>query len=78
MRYEFPVHYKRDAENPSLWEATIPGLDGTEEGPGTCGDDLDDVRKMATGLVDAWISIYLKENRPIPLPGRSRKARGGS
>lgn len=76
MKLEYPVHYKRDEENPALWEAKVPGLDGTEEGPGTCGDSLEDCRRMASGLIDSWISIYLKEGRPIPEPGAIPAGKG--
>lgn len=55
---------------------TIPGLDGTAEGPVTCGDDLEDARRMASGLVDAWIDIHLSEGRAIPVPGALPDCKG--
>ena len=69
MEFGYPVHYSEDPEAPGMWNARVPGLDGTEQGPMTCGDDLTDVRQMASGLIDAWISIYLKESRELPAPG---------
>ena len=69
MNLAFPAHFEQDVEFPHLWGVRIPGLDGSDEGPVTCGTGLEDARRMASGLVDAWIGIHLKEGRSVPTPG---------
>lgn len=76
MDYAYPVHYGPDSGSPHIWVARIPGLDGTEEGPETCGDDPEDIRAMATGLIDAWIGHLLSRGEAIPTPGPLPKGEG--
>jgi len=66
----YPTLFQRGSEE-NLWVAHIPFLDGSQDEPGagTCGDDLDDCRQMASGLVDAWLVDHLRNGRPIPVPG---------
>ena len=68
----YPAFFQRDPETPEVWEAYIPGLDGSgpeEFGPGTAGDDLEDCRRMASGLVDSWLVTHMREGDPIPPAG---------
>ena len=75
-KYRFAAHFQTDADNPNLWEVRIPGLDGTEEGPVTCGDDLKDARRMASGLIDSWFVTCLKNGQNLPTPGPLPKGEG--
>lgn len=70
MRYDYPVFYAPDTLTPGIMVARIPGLDGTNEGPSTCGDNLEDARIMASGLIDAWVCTWiLDEGQEPPAPG---------
>ena len=55
----------------------VPWLDGSEEGAFTCGDDLADARRMASGLIDSWVSIYLLDRgTDLPTPGELPQGEG--
>lgn len=76
MNFAYPTLFEQDEQDPRAWNVRIPGLDGSKEGPVTCGDDLDDARSMAVGLIDSWFYIHLKEGSPIPNPGPLPEGKG--
>ena len=67
MNLTYPAQFIPEEEGG--FSVRIPGIDGTPDGAYTCGDDIDDARRMASDLVDCWLSIHLQDNTPIPVPG---------
>jgi len=66
----YPAIFEKESasEYSHLWGVRIPGLDGTSEGPVTCGDNLEEARKMASELVDIWLILHDEKGQPFPTP----------
>lgn len=76
MPYAFPVHYERDADSPELWNVRLPGLASDGGDAFTCGDNIEDARRMASGLVDALLVTHMRQGGTIPQSGELPKGPG--